>query len=245
MSSNDPIVLQTALTRVGQNRLWTLKNDGLQGLIHHVKLSSHAYPADADLAEITELEEIIGTWPVIDGEQIGHNQFNTYAEFPYSGDNQPIRAIGFYLADGTLFAAYASPPDEIESYITNRTLLDAYFHLTIEAVPDDSLKIINTGIRFNPEIRESILSLMTQALDQNLQLAKLGIKLDEQENSLEQAHSNNQQLKQDLASQQQAFDNKLAQQQEKQQSDFELLGAGQMQLATEVLTMKINKEATP
>ena len=153
--SNNPVVLTPILTHAGLNELWSLQ-DGLHAAVTHIGLGETTFNAHADL---TELPSEINRWPILDGEQINETQWNSYAEFPYTGEPKPVAGVGFYLSSGTLLAVYSSPEGSIEAYLTPHVLLDAFYHLVLDAAPADSITIENTGVRFNPDIRELLTSL--------------------------------------------------------------------------------------
>lgn len=170
-TNNEPVMLTPQLTREGLRRLFTLEAPGgLSVAITHVGLTSTAFDATA---EMTSLPDEINRWEILDGEEVEgeYPQFNLYLEYPHDGVDLPVRGYGIYLSDGTLLAVYSS--DQVESYLSSRFMLDSFIHLMLPGAQSDTLTVINTGIRFNPGIRESIESLTEKSEEAGLRLTAL------------------------------------------------------------------------
>ena len=179
-TAQNPIILSAQLTRAGLNKLLDLDmSAGLKEVITHVSLTATAFTATDALVSIPDeipsagvqapaADPNLARWPILDGERITGNQHNLYVEYPYTGSDTPIRGFGFHLSDGTLIAAYSST--QAEAYLSSRFLLDSFIHLVIDGVPTDSLEIINTGVRFNPGLREEMASIRASFIESLAQL---------------------------------------------------------------------------
>lgn len=242
-TSTPKTLIQPQLTRQGLNRLLDLHApQGLKGVITHVGLTSEAFSMSD---ELTAIPNEIGRWAVLDGERINATQHNLYIEYPYEGNAIAVRGWGFYLSDGTLLCTYADAQAEV--LLSRQWLLDSIVHLVLDgSIPNDSIEVINTGIRFNPGVRETLLELMTQSLDKQLQITQLQHQHHDQQQQIAAANEQTQQLNHQIHQNQQAFDFQLAHINQQHQQDYEQLASHDLLLATHLLDLRLEQqEAQP
>lgn len=163
---SNSLVLNPVITQAGLNEIFTLKGDGLKGIIAQIGLSDAEFTATAAL---TSLPGEINRWDIIDGEMVSPTQLNIYAEFPYTGDEKFVKGVAIYLSSGTMLAVYSAPVGTVEGFLSERVLLDAFYHLVLEALPADSVTVENTGVRFNPGVRDLMLSLAPEVIKLQLE----------------------------------------------------------------------------
>lgn len=147
------------ITSAGLASIWNETQDGFNAKITHLGVGLAGYTPNADQES---LQQEVGRWEIIDGEQINDTQLYLYTQINNEGIDTSlvdddggfwIREIGFYLEDGTLFAVHSvGESGAPEAYKSASTVLDIDYQLVLDAVPAGSVTVINSGIRYNPEM---------------------------------------------------------------------------------------------
>ncbi len=128
------------ITDAGLQAAFNASNTGLAAEITHIALGDHGYtPVASQVALGHEVMRV----PVADGAPVSPTQIHLTALA--SGALQFwVKEVGFYLADGTLFAVWSDPAQVLAYKTANVDLLLA-FDLTIAAVPEGSITVQGTG----------------------------------------------------------------------------------------------------
>lgn len=163
MSQTVPVI-----TSAGLAALLSRDQSGFSATITHVGVGLAGYTPNSSVAS---LQDEVGRWPIIDGENINESQLYLYAQITNDGADPSlldedggfwIREIGFYLEDGTLFAVHSVGPEgKPVAYKSDTTILDIDYQIVLDAVPAGSVTVINTGIRFNPEMTAMMANIIT------------------------------------------------------------------------------------
>jgi len=132
--------LTPIITDAGLHAAFNASNTGLAAEITHIALGDSAYaPATNQLSLVHEVMRVA----VADGAAVSPTQIHLTALA--SGAQQFwVKEVGFYLADGTLFAVWSDPAQTLAYKAANVDLLLA-FDLALAAVPADSITVQGTG----------------------------------------------------------------------------------------------------
>lgn len=240
-TTNEPVILEPQLTREGLRRLFSLKTEGgLAEAITHVGLTSTAFEPTA---EMTTLPGEIDRWPILDGEEIEGEtvQFNLYLEYPYDGTDKAIRGYGIYLSDGTLVATYSD--EQVEAYISKQFMLDSFIHLILSGAPADTLTVVNTGVRFNPGVREALLMLMEQSLDKTLRMHDMNEAGRVQDDKIAATEQNNIELQEQLDETRNDITQLATATQQREAANFDLLAGNQLLMQERILDLRLQEVA--
>lgn len=165
MSDIDPniVTLYPQVTRRGLNKLLSLP-DGIDDAITHIGLGTAQY---TPTAEQTAARGEVLRVPVNDSISVGDNAIMFAAVASgWTGELTAIYEICFYLSDGTLLAAYSS--NEAEAVLKRGRSEELFYTLAMDVIPADKLQVVSTQTYFQPGVRESLLMLMTDAVDKKM-----------------------------------------------------------------------------
>lgn len=169
-------MLKPVITQAGITALIDAKNRGIHAQITHVAVGNGAtdsqQPETAGpytaTPEMTALKNEIQRSPVSGGELLGHqqNQLHLTATIRDGGtselaarDNFKVYAIyeiGFFLADGTLFAVYASPGEKLAEKVNGTDFVLA-FDLTLTGIEAGNIQVDGSGQLQMPLARDNLL----------------------------------------------------------------------------------------
>jgi len=132
--------LTPVITDAGLQAAFNANSTGLAAEITHIALGDAAYAPAAN--QLSLVHEVMRT-PVADGSPVTPTQIHLTALA--SGALQFwAKEVGFYLADGTLFAVWSDPAQTLAYKAANVDLLLA-FDLSIAAIPAGSITVQGTG----------------------------------------------------------------------------------------------------
>lgn len=134
------IALIPEITLAGLQAAWNADRTGIAAEITHIGLGDAGYvPSKGQTALQSEQNRI----PVAGGELAGPTQIHLTAI--EDGDSAYwVREVGFFLADGTLFAVWSSDVGPL-AYKTAGFNLIVAFDLDLAALPADSITVSVTG----------------------------------------------------------------------------------------------------
>lgn len=145
---SDVIVPQ--ITQAGLNELLNLPS-GIQQAITHIGLGTGQFDQSDEAAVMNTADELIRI-PVADSYEQTAGTVMFYASTLWSGSFTPIYSIRFYLASGTVLAAYSSTV--VETALVNGQSNDLYYTLALDAIPADKIEIVSTQVVFNPGLND-------------------------------------------------------------------------------------------
>ncbi|KZX00996.1 tail fiber protein [Pseudoalteromonas luteoviolacea] len=135
MSDYTPII-----TQAGINAAANAKDSGIHINISHIAVGTVGYTPTRDQAALHNERDRSQVVSVADA---GPGQIHITAEFK-STSEYPVREVGFFLEDGTLFAAW-SHPDNTLFYQTPLSTVIQGFDLVLSAVPVSAIDVTTTG----------------------------------------------------------------------------------------------------
>ncbi|MBD1582498.1 phage tail-collar fiber domain-containing protein [Pseudoalteromonas sp. S16_S37] len=135
MNNYTPII-----TQAGLNAAVNAKTNGINIHIAEVAVGTQGYEPTRQQVALKALKNKV---PVTGGNNLGDGQFHITAKFT-SDSEYAVREVGFYLADGTLFAVWSHPSDVL-FYQTPLAQVIQGFDLVLSAVPVDNIEVNNSG----------------------------------------------------------------------------------------------------
>lgn len=138
MTSLIPIITTPGLAAV-----WAADAAGLSAQITHIALGAEGYDPDrAQLALRAEVQRVA----IADGQRVSDTQIHVTALADGAADYW-VKEVGFFLADGTLFAVWSSgTPMAYKSALVPLLL---GFDLVLAALPADSVTVVGTGVNLS------------------------------------------------------------------------------------------------
>ena len=178
---NDNISLIPTITAQGLQAVFNANHNGLEATISQVALGDHAYavPVNGDgLATQTALRNEQQRVDIADGKQVTPHQIDM--SFVADGSSTYwVRELGFYLADGTLFAVW-SDPSEALAWKSDLVPLITGLELVLTALPADSVTVQSGGVplqlimtREIAALSEAIIHLQQEQFQQRLEINAL------------------------------------------------------------------------
>lgn len=147
------------ITLAGLQAAWNATNTGISAEITHVGLGSGGYlPSPNQTALESEQHRI----QVAGGTLAGPTQIHLTA-MDNSGLEFWVREVGFYLADGTLFAVWSSTDGPL-AYKSATLPLVVAFDLDLSALPADSITVSTTGT-LNLFLADELTRIATAQID--------------------------------------------------------------------------------
>jgi len=132
--------LTPVITDAGLQAAFNANNTGIAAEITHIALGDNGY---APTTGQVSLQHEVVRIPIADGSPVVATQIHLTALA--SGALQFwVKEVGFYLADGTLFAVWSDPAQTLAYKAANVDLLLA-FDLSIAAIPAGSITVQGTG----------------------------------------------------------------------------------------------------
>lgn len=136
--------LKPLITKAGLAAIWNATSTGLQAEIAYIGLGDQGFTPTVDQ---TALRGLVAQYPVAGGEKLSSSLIHLTA-LADDGKAFWVRSVGFYLADGTLFAVWSSTGDPLTFKPAAGEILLAY-DLSLEALPADSVTIVSTATGLN------------------------------------------------------------------------------------------------
>ncbi|RDL18506.1 tail-collar fiber protein [Pseudomonas sp. URMO17WK12:I10] len=136
--------LKPLITKAGLAAIWNATSTGLKAEIAYIGLGDQGFTPTVDQ---TTLRGLVAQYPVAGGEKLSSSLIHLTA-LADDGKAFWVRSVGFYLADGTLFAVWSSTGDPLTFKPAAGDLLLAY-DLSLEALPADSVTIVSTATGLN------------------------------------------------------------------------------------------------
>ncbi len=136
--------LKPLITKAGLAAIWNATSTGLQAEIAFIGLGSQGYTPTVDQQA---LRGQVAKYPVAGGEKLSSSLIHLTA---LADDDKAfwVREIGFFLSDGTLFAAWSCTGDPLTYKPAGGDILLAY-DLSLEALPADSVTIVSSSAGLN------------------------------------------------------------------------------------------------
>ncbi|MBA1195447.1 phage tail protein, partial [Pseudomonas entomophila] len=136
--------LKPLITKAGLAAIWNATSTGLQAEIAYVGLGDQGFTPTVDQ---TAQRGLVAQYPIAGGEKLSSSLIHLTA-LADDGKAFWVRSVGFYLADGTLFAVWSSTGDPLTFKPAAGDILLAY-DLSLEALPADSVTIVSTATGLN------------------------------------------------------------------------------------------------
>jgi hypothetical protein len=147
------------ITLAGLQAAWNATNTGISAEITHVGLGSGGYTPSTGQ---TALEDEKHRIEIAGGTLAGPTQIHLTAM-----DNSDlefwVREVGFYLADGTLFAVWSTSEGPL-AYKSASLPLVVAFDLDLSALPADSITVSTTGT-LNLFLADELTRMATAQID--------------------------------------------------------------------------------
>ena len=148
------------ITDAGLAAAFRADRTGLAAEITHIGIGSVGYnPSPED----TTLRNEVARFPIADAEMASPTQAHMTA-LDDTDRQYWVRSVGFYLSDGTLFAAYSHPTQPLAFKVAGNTYLHAY-DLQLTAVPVGSVIVRSTGANLSLYFAEQFAQLATSSID--------------------------------------------------------------------------------
>lgn len=143
--------LKPLITKAGLAAIWNATSTGVKAEIAFVGLGDQGYTPTFDQPT---LRGQVAKYPIAGGEKLSSSLIHLTA---LVDDNNAfwVRGVGFYLADGTLFAVWSSTGDPLTYKPAGGEVLLAY-DLSLEALPADSVTIVSTSAGLNLTLAEPL-----------------------------------------------------------------------------------------
>ena len=155
------IALVPIITDAGLAAAFRADRTGLAAEITHIGIGSVGYnPSPED----TTLRNEVARFPIADAEMASPTQAHMTA-LDDTDRQYWVRSVGFYLSDGTLFAAYSNPTQPLAFKVAGNTYLHAYY-LQLTAVPVGSVIVRSTGANLSLYFAEQFASLAAANISQ-------------------------------------------------------------------------------
>ncbi|WP_051303251.1 phage tail protein [Psychromonas aquimarina] len=132
--------MSLTVTQAGLNNAVQASAKGISLQITHVALGTRGYVPHRNM---TALQHEIIRVPIAGGANVAGNQVHLTALFD-SDVEITAYEIGFFLADGTLFAVDSHPSDVLVYKHQSAKVVEA-FDLILDAVPPGSITVNTTG----------------------------------------------------------------------------------------------------
>ncbi|MDG9890419.1 phage tail protein [Pseudomonas juntendi] len=136
--------LKPLITKAGLAAIWNATSTGLKAEIAYIGLGDQGFTPTVDQ---TTQRGLVAQYPVAGGEKLSSSLIHLTA-LADDGKAFWVRSVGFYLADGTLFAVWSSTGDPLTFKPAAGDLLLAY-DLSLEALPADSVTIVSSATGLN------------------------------------------------------------------------------------------------
>jgi hypothetical protein len=147
------------ITLAGLQAAWNATHTGISAEITHVGLGSGGYTPSTNQTALQDEKHRLN---IAGGELAGPTQIHLTAL-----DNSElefwVREVGFYLADGTLFAVWSSAEGPL-AYKSPTLPLVVAFDLDLSALPADSITVSTTGT-LNLFMADELTRLSTAQID--------------------------------------------------------------------------------
>ena len=91
----------------------------------------------------TELRNELGKARIIGAKEVGPGHLHLVGVFQANREI-PVREVGFYFEDGTLFAVWSAPPNTL-FYLTPLSKVTQGFDLVLSGVPVDAITVDASG----------------------------------------------------------------------------------------------------
>lgn len=168
------------ITHAGFNAALAAKNGGFAVDITQVGVGDRGYEVQVNgqgTAVQTNLTRERQRVEIQDARSVGNGQTDLSFVIDGPGDYY-VREIGFYLADGTLFAVASHPTQGLiwKSSISRAAIA---LELVLEAVDPDTINIVSTGPALQLLMTKEIAVLSTFAIQNGLEQLRLADRLHE------------------------------------------------------------------
>lgn len=170
-------ILKPTITTKGLQAIFNADSNGLQAQITAIGLGDQAYEPNQNRTALGAEKNRIN---IASGKLVSPTQIHM-SVIDDSNKTFWVREVGFYLADGTLFAVY-SEPDKALAFKSPEVDLLLAFDLALTGVPAGSVNIIDQGVDLNiliaPELAKMAtaqISNMYRFIKQKFALIKAGI----------------------------------------------------------------------
>ncbi|RRS07641.1 phage tail protein [Pseudoalteromonas sp. J010] len=128
------------ITQAGLNAAVNAKANGFTIDISAIAVGTAGYTPSRSQ---TQLQQEKNRVVIAGGQVVGDGQFHLTGHFQ-DDEEYAVREVGFYLADGTLFAVW-SHPQNVLFYQTPIAQIIQGFDLLLSAVPAEAITINTTG----------------------------------------------------------------------------------------------------
>jgi len=133
------MAFQAVITQTGLDKAISAAASGVQLQITHIAAGTAGYSADRTRTALSaEVDRVM----VSGGNNVSATQIHLTSEFKQG--EYTCRELGFFLADGTLFAVTSHPTNAIFYKTTANTVVQA-FDLVLDALPQGSVTVNTTG----------------------------------------------------------------------------------------------------
>lgn len=147
---SEPLV--PVITRAGLNACVDAQGDGLQAHLQYIAVGrglasigggGTTYASYVPSNTQTALKSQVIQVPLISGAKLDNAGFRVLARVPKTSTpaEYPIREVGFYLSDGTLFAVWSDPAVGVLAAKTALADIDLAFELYLQQIPTGSLTL--------------------------------------------------------------------------------------------------------
>ena len=194
---SDNISLIPTITNQGLQAVFNANHSGLEATISQIALGDQAYTVpvnDNGQATQTALRNEQQRVDIADGQRITPQQIDM--SFIVDGPSTYwVRELGFYLADGTLFAVW-SDPNKALAWKSDLVPLITGLELVLTTLPADSVTVQSSGAplqlvmtREIAALSEAIIRLQQEQLQQRIEIGSLTTTTPAQLTDLSKADS--------------------------------------------------------